>query len=180
MPSPSVIAELQQHQAKCAQDIGNLGTAISQVNSFIQTLGPIIPQLQHMAQQNVAMRSPVDPVTPPKQKSPPLPAGQTTLAESIERTRAASVATHRGPGAVRRSPSRKVDVPRDRAARSRSPMEESASYREPSRPSHAVINPAEEIAAAKAAGFHPGVAPPAGEAAAPAAPSSPAPAAPEI
>ena len=172
-PPPSVIAAIQQDQAKCFADQAALN---QQMQAFIAQFGPVISHLQAAA-QNTAARVPVEAATPPKKVAyVPPPPGQRTLAQSLgAKPRSSSVATtHRGPGAVRRSPSRPRSAPYEPATdehkssdgRSRSPCDE------PSRPSGAVINPAEEREAARRANFPGGIAPGFGESAMPLSPDS--------
>ena len=159
VPNPSVIATIQQEQAKCFADQAALSL---QMQNFFAQFGPVITQLQSAAAQADAARVPVDVATPPKKAAyVPPPAGQRTLAQTVGATARSSsvVSTHRGPGAVRRSPSRTRSAPYDTGAeehngdyvaRSRSPVEE------PSRPSGAVINLDEEREAARRANFQGG------------------------
>ena len=167
VPSPAVIATIQQEQAKCLADQAALS---QQMQTLIAQFGPVIThiQAQSAAAQADAARVPVDPPTPPKKPAyVPPPAGQRTLAQTVGAAgrSASAVPTHRGPGSVRRSPSRTrsgtVDGHDDKDDRSRSPCEE------PSRPSGAVLNLAEEREAARRANFH------GGTATEPAAPPSP-------
>ena len=155
VPSPSVIADIQREQAKCLADQAVLS---QQMQTLIAQFGPVVAHIQ--AQTAAAATVPVEPPTQPKKPAfVPPPAGQPTLAQTIGATRrsASAVPTHRGPGSVRRSPSRTrsgtVDRRKEKDERSRSPCDDG---KEPSRPSGATLNLAEEREAARQANFHGG------------------------
>ena len=156
-PAPSVIAAMQQEQAKFAAGQAALS---QQMQALTSQLGPVLSHIQAAAQAEAA-RIPVEVTTTPK-KTPyiPPPTGQRTLAQTVggaTRRSMSAIPTHRGPGSVRRSPSRTrsgpytpPDAAKGSEDRSRTPDKEP---KEPSRPSSATLNLDEEREAARRASF---------------------------